>query len=167
MLVNSAAPAPGDGGFEARCLRNDEICGDAAVGLATDTELVRVRDALSNGVIDDGHVVLIVLVAPIREDGLAEVLAVARGASGIWIKDHVTVGGEELREILKLRLVRLTRVRRAAGAIAGYFFPGHIIYRLVHVTVDCRAILGLEGNIFAWGELELWQARRRSGERAG
>src|SRR5208283_4212646 len=71
----------GDGGFKARRLRDDEVRGDAAVGVATHAQLVWVRDASRDRVIHHGHVILIVLVAPIGKDGLAELLAMSRGTS--------------------------------------------------------------------------------------
>src|SRR5215471_1438873 len=55
---------PGNGGFEARGLGNDEVRGDASIRPAAHTELARIGDALRNGIICHGHVVLIVLVAP-------------------------------------------------------------------------------------------------------
>src|SRR5713101_4442999 len=55
------------GGFEPRGLGDDEISGDASIRPAADAELIRVSDALRDGVIRDGHVVLKILVAPIGE----------------------------------------------------------------------------------------------------
>lgn len=52
----------GDCCFEARGLRDDEVGGNAAIGPAADTEMVGIGDALRDGVIDHGHVVLKVLV---------------------------------------------------------------------------------------------------------
>src|ERR1700687_3962771 len=74
------AARAGDGGLEAVGLADDEIGGDAAVGPAAATEPVRVGETLRDGVIDDAHIVLKILVAPIREDGLCVIQAVAGGA---------------------------------------------------------------------------------------
>jgi len=73
----------GDSGFEAVGLRNDEVGGDPAVGPAADGELVWISDTLRDSVVDDGHVVLIVLVAPIGVDGFGEIFSVSRGPAGL------------------------------------------------------------------------------------
>src|SRR5580698_2729988 len=86
----------GDGGFEAGGLRDDEVGGDATVRPAPYTEFVGISKALLDGVVDHGHVVLEVFVAPVSVDGFAEVLAVAGGTAGVRKEDGVAVGGVEL-----------------------------------------------------------------------
>src|SRR6476661_5970909 len=84
--------------FEARGLRDDEVSGDSAIGPAADTELVWISNTLFQRVIHHRHVVLVVLVAPIGKDGLAEFLTVTGRAPGIGQEHGVAIGGEELRE---------------------------------------------------------------------
>src|SRR5467141_3684442 len=110
MVVAVAADEKGatgsrNGSFEAIGLDNDEVRGDATVGPSADAELIRVGDALLDGVIHHGHVVLKVLVAPIGVDGFGVFLAVAGGAAGVRKEDGVAVGGVELREISKLGVI--------------------------------------------------------------
>ncbi len=137
-----------DGGFEAGSLGNDEIGGDAAVGPTANAEFVRIGDALSNGVIDERHVVLKVLIAPIRPDGFAVVLTVAGGAARVWKEHDIAVGGEELRKILELRVVRPYRPAMRAKK-GGIFFPGNVIDGLVQVAVDYGAVFRFEGDVLA------------------
>jgi len=68
--------------FEAIGLRDDEVRGDAAVGPTAYTEFFRIGNALREGVIHHGHVVLEILVAPIRKNGFTEFLAVAEDPRG-------------------------------------------------------------------------------------
>src|SRR5262249_25575705 len=67
----------GNGGFEAIRLANDEVRGNTAIRPASDAKFVGVCDSLFKGVVHHGHVVLEILVTPVRPDGPAEVLAVA------------------------------------------------------------------------------------------
>src|SRR5580692_4408207 len=86
----------GNGGFETGGLRDDEIGGDAAVGPATYAEFVGVREALVDGVVHHGHVVLEVFVAPVGVDGFRVVLAVAGRTARVGKEDGIAVGGVEL-----------------------------------------------------------------------
>src|SRR5215470_4352369 len=79
----------GDSGFETVGLSDDEVGGDAAIRPAANGELRRVGDALLDGVIDHGYIVLKILVAPIRPDGLGVFLAVARRAARVRKQDNV------------------------------------------------------------------------------
>src|SRR6267378_5609475 len=145
MVVAVAADEKGatgsrDGGFEAIGLDNDEVRGDATVGPSADAELVRVGDALLDGVIHHGHVVLKVLVAPIGVDGFGVFFAVARGSARIWKEDGVAVGGVELGEMSKLGVVSPdgTAVRAKDG---GVFLAGDVIEGFVEVAGDGGAVL--------------------------
>src|SRR6267378_7263373 len=89
----------GDGGLEAIGLRDDEVRGDAAVGPTAYTEFFRIGNALREGVIHHGHVVLKVLVAPIGVDRFGVLFAVARGAARAGKKDGVAIGSVKLGEM--------------------------------------------------------------------
>src|SRR5690242_18681705 len=73
----------GNGSFESFGLRDDEIRRDSAVRPAANTQLVGIRNALRNGIVHHGHVILIILVAPIGVNRSAELLAVAGGPARI------------------------------------------------------------------------------------
>src|SRR5260370_13760357 len=113
------ASCAGDGGFEARSLRDDEVRGDATVRPSSDAQFVRVGDALSDGVVHHGHVVLKVLVAPVRENGFSVVLAVAGGAARVWEEDGVTVGSEQLGQVIEFGVIGPDRaaVRTKDGGV--------------------------------------------------
>ena len=81
MAVKTAkqgASCAGNGSFETVGLRDDEVRGNAAVRPAANGELSRVGDSLLDGVIDHGHVVLKIPVAPVGPDGFGEVLTISR-----------------------------------------------------------------------------------------
>src|SRR6266478_344414 len=144
----------GDGGFEARGLGNDEVGGHAAVGPAADAELVGIGDALGYGVIDHGHVVLVVLISPIGKNGFAEFLAIAGRAARIGQKNRIAVGGVELREVVKRSgiLADGTAVRIEQR---GDFFAGSVIDGFVEIAGDGSAVLALEVNVVGLCEMEL------------
>src|SRR5260370_29127258 len=95
----------GAGGSDARGLREERVGRDAPIGPAADAELVGFGDALRDGVVDHGHVVLVVLVAPIRPNRFGVAFAVPGGAAGAWEQDGVAVGSKELREVRELGVV--------------------------------------------------------------
>src|SRR5713226_2808994 len=137
------------GGFEPRGLGDDEISGDASIRPAADAELIRVSDALRDGVIRDGHVVLKILVAPIGEDGLAEFLAVAGGAARIGEEDNVAVCGEKLDLMVKLGVIRPngTAVGKEESRI---LLARCVIERFVEITGDGGTVLALEVDVLGW-----------------
>ena len=144
----------GNGGFEAGGLRDDEVGGDASVGPAADAELVGVGDSLLNGVIDHGHVVLEVLVAPIGEDGFAEVLAVTGGTARIGKEDGVALGGVKLGKMGEFSVVG--PLRAAVGdEKRRVFLARDVIEGFVEVAGDGGAVFAFEVDVIAVGELEL------------
>src|ERR1700722_4341285 len=144
----------GDGGFEARGLRNDEVGGDAAVGPAAYAEFVGVGDALLDGVIDHGHVVLEIFVAPVDEDGFAVVLAITRRAAWIGEEDGVPVGGVERGQVGEFSIVRPdgAAVGNQEGGVA---FARDVVDGLVEVAEDGSSVFGFEVDVFAMGEAKL------------
>src|SRR6266403_1259117 len=152
------AAGAGDGGFEAVGLGDDKVRGDAAVGPASHAELARVGNALLDGVIHHGHVVLKVLVAPIGIDGFGVFFAVARGSARIGKEDGVAVGGVELGEMSKFGVVSPygTTVRAENG---GVFLAGNVIEGFVEVAGDGDAVLTFEMDVLAVTELELAHER--------
>src|SRR5260370_4493683 len=125
----------GDRALKTGGLRDDEVGGHASVGPAADAEFCRISNAWGDGVIDYGHVVLEVFVAPIGKNGFAEFLAVAGRAARVGQKDGVAVGGVELRKMVKGSGVLTDR---AAVRIKqrGDLFAGRVIERIVEITSD-------------------------------
>src|SRR5450755_4946401 len=70
-----------DSSLEALGLADNKIRRDPAVRPASHAKFVWVGDSLCDGVIDERHVVLEILVAPIGKDGFAIVLTVTRRAA--------------------------------------------------------------------------------------
>src|SRR5713226_7234498 len=137
------ASCAGDSGLKPSGLSNDEVRGDAAVGPAADGELVRVGDALSDGLVDHGHIVLKVLVAPISPDGLGVVLAVAGGAARVREEHGVAVRGEELGQVIEFRVISPDRTA-VRTKNSGVLFAEDVIHGLVKVAGNGRAVLALE-----------------------
>src|SRR6266436_1251544 len=148
------ASCAGDSGFEAGSLGDDEVRGNAAVGPAADGELVRVGDALSDGVVHHSHIVLKVLVAPISPDGLGVVLAVAGGAARVREEHGVAVCCQKLGQVIEFGVISPdgTAMRTKDG---GVLLAGDVIHGLVKVAGNSRAVLALEMDVLGVGELEL------------
>ena len=145
---------PGDGGFEAGGLRDDEVGGDAAVGPAADAKFAGIGDSLLDGVVNHGHVVLEVFVAPLGEDGFGVVLAVAGGAAGVAERGRRSRWRRELGEVGELGVVSPDRA--AVGPENSWsLLARSVIEGFVEVTGDLGAVFAFEVNVFAVGELEL------------
>src|SRR5260370_32693345 len=144
----------GDRRLEASGLRDDEICGDAAVGPSANTEFIGIGDVLRHGVIDDGHVVLKILVAPIGKNGFAEFLPVAGTAARIGQKYGIAIRSVELREVVE-RSGILADWAAMRIEQRGNFFAGSVVDRLVEKTGDRGAVLAFEMNVVDLGETEL------------
>src|SRR5260370_7628549 len=91
----------GDRALKTGGLRDDEVGGHASVGPAADAEFFRISNALGDGVIDHGHVVLEVFLTPIAKNGFPEFLAVPASAGRVGEEDGVAVGGVKLCEMVE------------------------------------------------------------------
>src|SRR5260370_14466077 len=144
----------GDGGLEARGLRDDKVGRDAPIGPAADAELVGFGEALRDGVVAHGHVVLVVLVAPIGPNRFGVAFAVPGGAAGVWEQDGVAVGSKELREVRELGVIGPDGSTVRAQD-CGIFFAGGVVERLVKVAGDGGAVFAFEVDVFGLDKLEL------------
>src|SRR5260370_19303188 len=144
----------GDRRLEASGLRDDEICGDAAVGPSANTEFIGIGDALREGVVHHGHIVLVVLVSPIGKNGFAEFLAVAGRAARIGQKYGIAIRSVELREVVERSGILADRAAMRVEQ-RGNFFAGSVVDRLVEKTGDRGAGLAFEMNVVDLGETEL------------
>src|SRR5690348_742131 len=140
--------------FKAIGLCNYEVGGDAAVGPAADGKLCRIRNALLDGVIHHSHVVLKILVAPVSPNGLGVLLAIARRAARVGKKNHVTVRGIKLRQVVKLRVIGPDWAAVRAKN-RGVLLSRNVVNGLVQVAGDRRAVLAFELNVLAVRKFEL------------
>src|SRR5438067_5273868 len=94
---NQRHSSAGNGGLEALRLRNDEVGRNASVRPAANTEPVRIGNALRNRIIHHGHVILIILVAPIRVNRSTELLPIAGRPARIRKQNRVATRRVKLR----------------------------------------------------------------------
>src|SRR5712671_4187656 len=143
-----------DGGFEARGLPDDEVGGDASVGPAANAQLVGIGDALRDGVVDHGHIVLVVLIAPIRENRFGVAFASTGRTARVGKQDGVAIGGEQLREMGELGIVGPDGSAVRAKD-RGILLARRVIEGLIEVAADRGAVFTLELDVFGLNELEL------------